>query len=77
MEAVHSMAEKLMNVHQFAEALGITSAAVRRWLWERRVTAVKVGRCVRIPQSEVERIINAGLRPARPAEKSEKARSSR
>ena len=59
------MAPRLINVRQFAESLGVTVAAVRRWLLERRLTHVKVGRCVRIPESEIDRIIDAGLGPAR------------
>ena len=69
------MAAKLMNVHQFADSLGITVAAVRRWLLERRVTHIKIGRCVRIPESEVDRIIDAGLRPARPNKKTPRKES--
>jgi excisionase family DNA binding protein len=57
----------LMKVPEFAGALTVTSACVRRWILERRVVSVKVGRLVRIPASEVERIIAAGLRPARGA----------
>jgi excisionase family DNA binding protein len=59
------MTTALMNVPQFAEALGVTTACVRRWILERKITSVKVGRLVKLPQSEVDRIIKAGLRPAR------------
>jgi len=59
------MAKQLMNVSEFADALGITKACVRRWILERRITTVKLGRLVRLPQSEVQRIITAGTRPAK------------
>lgn len=57
----------LMTVSDFAAALRITQACVRRWIWERKISTVKLGRLIRIPTSEVERLTNSGLRPARPA----------
>jgi excisionase family DNA binding protein len=60
------MNEQLMTVAEFAKALGVTNACIRRWIWERRVASVKLGRCVRLPATEVARIVEAGLRPAKP-----------
>jgi excisionase family DNA binding protein len=57
----------LLSVPQVAERLNVTRACIRRWILERRLAVVKVGRLVRIPVSEVERLIDSGLRPARPA----------
>jgi excisionase family DNA binding protein len=57
--------KQLLNVREFAEALGITVSCARRWLMESKVARVKLGRLVRIPASECERLINEGLRPAR------------
>jgi excisionase family DNA binding protein len=57
----------LIRVDEFATALGITPACVRRWILERRITTVKVGRLVRIPSSEVGRLVRSGLRPFQPA----------
>jgi excisionase family DNA binding protein len=54
-----------LTVNEFAEALGITRACVRRWLLERRVSSTRVGRLVRIHKSEIQRLVEAGLRPAR------------
>jgi excisionase family DNA binding protein len=57
----------LLTVRQAAEQLSVTEAAIRRWLLERRIASVKVGRrLVRIPATEVQRLVEAGLRPARP-----------
>jgi excisionase family DNA binding protein len=55
---------KLLTVDDFASALGVTPACIRRWLMERKIACVKVGRLVRIPAEEAQRIIEAGLRPA-------------
>ena len=57
--------ERLLSIPQFSEALGLTIAGTRRWLLERRVAHVKVGRLVRIPESELDRIIAEGMCPAR------------
>jgi excisionase family DNA binding protein len=57
----------LLSVPQFANALGVTPACIRRWILERKITTVKLGRLIRVPDSEVERLVNSGLRPARPA----------
>lgn len=57
----------LLSVPQVAERLNVTRACIRRWILERRLAVVKVGRLVRVPSSEVDRLIDSGLRPARPA----------
>jgi excisionase family DNA binding protein len=56
----------LMTIPEFAEALGVTVACCRRWTLERRVTFTKIGRLVRIPASEIERLIADGMHPAKP-----------
>lgn len=55
---------KLMTVSEFAQALGVTKACIRRWVLERRVTTTRLGRLVRIPAAEAARLIEAGMRPA-------------
>ena len=59
---------KLLNIPQFAELLGVSSACVRRWVLERKVTVIKVGRLVRIPSAEFDRIVANGTRMARPSD---------
>lgn len=60
---------KLLSVPEFGSELGVTVACCRRWLLERKIAHVKVGRLVRIPASEVTRIIQAGYVPAREVRK--------
>jgi len=57
----------LLSVQDFANSLNITVACVRRWILERKVTTVKLGRLIRIPATEVQRLIDSGMRPARSA----------
>ncbi|MFD8242712.1 excisionase family DNA-binding protein [Streptomyces albidoflavus] len=51
------MAERLLDVHQVAELLGTTVRFPRRLIEERRITFVKIGRHVRIPESAVSAFI--------------------
>jgi excisionase family DNA binding protein len=55
------MVEKLFTVQEAADALRIKPATVRAHLLRRQLTYVKVGRCVRIPAAEIERILREGL----------------
>jgi excisionase family DNA binding protein len=57
--------ERLLSIPEFSQMLRVTPACTRRWLLERKIKYVKVGRLVRISQSEVSRIIAEGRRPAR------------
>ena len=56
----------LLTLVDFCRPLGITLSCARRWVLDRKIAIVKVGRLVRIPRDELERIVNAGLRPAEP-----------
>jgi excisionase family DNA binding protein len=56
----------LLSVPEVAERLAIKESTVRAWLLRRRLEYVRVGkRSVRIPLSEVQRIIAEGTVPAR------------
>jgi excisionase family DNA binding protein len=53
--------ERLLTVAEVAELLGTTERFPRRLIAERRITFVRVGRHVRIPESAVRDFIAAGL----------------
>ncbi|MFD9574780.1 excisionase family DNA-binding protein [Streptomyces sp. NPDC059982] len=53
------MNERFLSVVQVAELLGTTVRFPRRLVEERRITYVKVGRHVRIPESAVRAYIDA------------------
>jgi excisionase family DNA binding protein len=55
----------LLSVTEFAARLRVTPACVRRWLFESKIAKIKLGRVVRIPASEADRLISEGLCPAR------------
>jgi excisionase family DNA binding protein len=51
---------KLLTVHEAAERWGTSVHYPRRLIRERRITFVRIGRHVRIPEAEVEALIEAG-----------------
>ena len=55
----------LLRVNQFADAGNVKESTVRRWLLEKRLAFVRFGRrAIRIPRSEVDRLIREGSVPA-------------
>jgi excisionase family DNA binding protein len=53
------MPDRLLSVAQVADRLGTTERFPRRLIAERRVTFVKVGRHVRIPESALAAFIES------------------
>ncbi|WP_406393565.1 excisionase family DNA-binding protein [Streptomyces sp. NBC_00882] len=51
--------DRLLTVHEVAEVLGTGVRFPRRLIEERRITFVKVGRHVRIPEWAVEAFVSA------------------
>jgi hypothetical protein len=55
------------SVHYGVNDLAWTGLSVwtwRRWAYDGKIASVKAGKRLLIPASEVERILNEGLRPA-------------
>jgi excisionase family DNA binding protein len=58
--------QNLLTIPEVAQQLAIKESTVRAWILTRRLGRVKVGRrAVRVPASEVDRLIAEGLIPAR------------
>jgi excisionase family DNA binding protein len=56
----------LLRVPEAARLLAIQESTLRAWLLARRVSRVRLGpRCIRVPVSEVRRLIAEGTIPAR------------
>jgi excisionase family DNA binding protein len=58
---------QLMTVKEAAETLAVTEAAIRKWLYQRRLPCVKVGRATRLRRQDVEAVVTQGLHPDRRA----------
>jgi len=52
--------DRLLSVDEVAERLGTTVHFPRRLIAERRITFVRIGRHVRIPESAVDGLIERG-----------------
>ncbi len=57
--------EVLLTVDEAAKALNVTPACIRRWILEVKITTVKIGRLIRVPSGEIDRLVEDGLRPAK------------
>jgi excisionase family DNA binding protein len=51
--------EQLYTVDQAAARLAVTPAAVRKWIHQRRLSCVKVGRLTRIRERDLQAFIIA------------------
>ncbi len=55
--------KNLLNVREAAAELSISDKTLWSWIYARRIAVTRVGRCVRIPASEVTRIVSEGMIP--------------
>ena len=55
--------EVLLTVPEAAKMTALKEATIRRRILERTIGYVKLGRSVRIPLQEVEKLIRRGYRP--------------
>jgi excisionase family DNA binding protein len=52
---------ELLTTKEFAEALAVSEAAVRKWVYQGRLEPVKLGRAVRLRRRDLDRLVNEGL----------------
>ena len=60
-----SSESRVLTSKQFANAIGVSEASVRRWTMEGKINMVKFGRLVRIPRTEIQRLMDEGAIPVR------------
>ena len=56
---------KLLTVNETAERLGMRPGTIRLWLSLRKLGHVKLSRAVRVPESEIDRLIQENTIPPR------------
>jgi len=56
---------RLLKLSEAAERLGLKTATLRFWVWQRKIEIVHVGRAVRIREEVVKQLIEQGTVPAR------------
>jgi excisionase family DNA binding protein len=52
---------QLLTVEDAARLLSVTPSAVRKWMYQRRLPVVKLGRLTRLRLEDVERAATVGL----------------
>ena len=57
--------ERLLSPHELAERLSISRWTVYKMIGDGRIQSIKISRLVRIPESEVSRIVKQGLGPVK------------
>jgi excisionase family DNA binding protein len=55
----------LKSVDDAARYLGLQPSTLRRWIYERRIPVVKLGRRVLVKAGVLDELIQRGARPAR------------
>jgi excisionase family DNA binding protein len=58
------VSNRLLNVEEFAAAVGWKPSTVRQKVWRREIDYVKIGRSVRFKPDTAEKLIERGTVPA-------------
>jgi excisionase family DNA binding protein len=66
MSPVEVQARQPRTVKQAAVELNVSVSTIRSWVGQRRIGSVRLGRAVRIPPTEIARLLETGFIPARP-----------
>jgi excisionase family DNA binding protein len=56
---------ELLTVNETAVEMNLSVGTIRAWLLSRKLGCVRLGKAVRIPRSEIQRLIDQGSTPAR------------
>jgi len=56
--------DRLLDPQQAADLLGLKKATLYAWAYKRQLTAVKIGNRLRFRESDLRKLVAAGLRPA-------------
>jgi excisionase family DNA binding protein len=60
------MSQQLRTVEQAAEDLNVSVHTIRAWIARRKIACVRLGRAVRVPASEILRLVEEGTVPVAP-----------
>jgi len=57
------MSKQLRTVEQAADDLNVSIHTIRAWIARRKIACVRLGRAVRVPASEIDRLVKEGTVP--------------
>ena len=66
----------LLRIPEAAQRLGLKPSTLRAWLLRQRIGCCRIGRAVRIPPSEIERVIKESYVPARDCRETQDSQAS-
>jgi excisionase family DNA binding protein len=61
------MGRKPLTIRETAESLNLSQPTIRAWVARRKIGVIRLGRSVRIPATEIERLLSENTVPARSA----------
>jgi excisionase family DNA binding protein len=64
-ESEGKMPQRLLTVPQAATEMGLSARTVWAWVYARKLSVVRLGRAVRIPQTAIDDLIEFGTVPAK------------
>lgn len=50
--------EKYYSVKELSQSLGLAEITIRQWIQQGKIESIKFGKARRIPQSEVDKLLN-------------------
>ena len=56
--------KKFLRIEEAADVLSVSPKTIRKWVQDRKIESVKVGRAVRISMTEIDKITERGRREA-------------
>ena len=56
--------KRALTIDEAGESLGLSGKTIRKWANERRIASVKLGKALRIPAEEIDRLLRDGRREA-------------
>jgi excisionase family DNA binding protein len=65
-KSFHCVDHQLVTVHDAAQYLSISVSTLYGWVYQRRITFVKVGRALRFDIADLDKFIQTGRTQARP-----------
>jgi excisionase family DNA binding protein len=60
---------KMLTIQQAAEILSLRPVTLRAWAARRKIAIYRLGRAIRVPRTEIERLLQQSLVPALPEER--------
>lgn len=54
------------TVAQAATELNVAKSTIRAWIAQRRLGHVRLGRALRVPEAEIQRMLTDGFMPSKP-----------